>query len=152
MTNEGDGSPSDPRWESLRPLMEERFAGFLDQLTEGFQANLFLTNDEDVRALNAKFRGKDAPTNVLAFPTPSEFQAALGLGDVVLSYDRLAQEASAQEKSLADHATHLMLHGLLHLLGHDHGHEDEAAQMEETERMILAGLGIPDPYDGGVVA
>ena len=146
MTNESDGSPSDPRWDGLKPLMEERFAGFLENLTEGLSANLFLTDDEEVQQLNAKFRGKDAPTNVLAFPIPEAFHEELGLGDVVLSYDRLAEEAEAQGKSLGDHATHLMLHGLLHLLGHDHGHEDEAAQMEEQERVLLAELGIADPY------
>nr|WP_314121859.1 rRNA maturation RNase YbeY [uncultured Brevundimonas sp.] len=105
---------------------------------------VLLTDDDAVRDLNARFRDKDRPTNVLSFPAPES--AAPHLGDIVLAYGVCAAEAEAQGKTLADHLSHLIVHGVLHLLGRDHEDDDEAEEMEAEEREILARIGIPDPY------
>lgn len=116
-----------------------------------------LTNDDEIQQLNRDYRGRDAPTNVLSFamsaedtfaapPTPLPDVAPALLGDIVVAFETCAGEADAQVKPLADHLRHMVVHGVLHLLGYVHESEDEAAQMEEMERDILAGLGVPDPY------
>lgn len=105
---------------------------------------VLLSDDEAVRALNARFRDKDRPTNVLSFPAAES--AAPHLGDVVLAYGVCAEEAETQGKTLSDHLTHLVVHGVLHLLGRDHEDDAEAEEMEGEERAILAELGILDPY------
>ncbi|MBA4805391.1 MAG: rRNA maturation RNase YbeY [Brevundimonas sp.] len=107
---------------------------------------VLLTDDAAVRALNARFRDRDRPTNVLSFPAAAS--AAPHLGDLVLAHGVCAAEAEAQGKSLADHLAHLTVHGVLHLLGRDHEDEAEAEAMEAEERRILAGLGVADPYRG----
>lgn len=109
-------------------------------------AILLLTGDEAVRDLNARFRGRDAATNVLSFPAAAS--AAPHLGDLALAFGVCAREAEAQGKPLADHLAHLVVHGTLHLVGWDHEDEADAEAMEATEREILAGLGLPDPYAG----
>ncbi len=106
--------------------------------------SILLTGDEAVRALNARFRGKDAPTNVLAFPAPENRENLLG--DVALAFDTCAREAKEQGKPLSHHLQHLVAHGVLHLVGYDHQSEPEARAMEALEREILSGLGVPDPY------
>jgi len=105
------------------------------------ELSIVLADDALVRTLNRDWRAKDKPTNVLAFPN-----AAPLLGDVVLAFETCAAEAAAQGKPLADHLSHLVVHGVLHLAGHDHGHAREARIMEDLERRILAAAGIPDPY------
>ena len=105
---------------------------------------VLLTDDGAVRDLNARFRAKDRPTNVLSFPAPEN--AFPHLGDIVLAYGVCADEAAAQGKSLADHLSHLVVHGVLHLLGRDHEDDAEAEEMEAEEREILAGIGVADPY------
>ena len=110
-----------------------------------------LADDATQRALNRTWRGKDAPTNVLAFPLsdPTPLRPAgapLLLGDVILAYETVAREAAEQHKSLADHLRHLVVHGVLHLLGHDHIEPGDAAAMEAREIAILAELGVPNPY------
>ena len=108
---------------------------------------VLLTDDLAVQALNARFRGKDRPTNVLSFPArPNPEQH---LGDVALAYQTCAREAAEQGKALAAHLQHLVAHGVLHLLGYDHVSDAEAAEMEGLERVILAGLGVSDPYAAG---
>jgi probable rRNA maturation factor len=112
---------------------------------------LVLTDDQEQRQLNRAWRGKDVPTNVLAFPvedhaTPPPPGAPMLLGDVVLAFETVAREAAVQRKPLADHLRHLVVHGVLHLLGFDHQGESEAAIMEAREIAILRGLGVPDPY------
>jgi len=113
-----------------------------------------LTGDEEVRALNAEWRGKDKPTNVLSFPMaePAELGDAsadgpeLMLGDIVLARGVCAAEAAGKAISIEAHASHLLVHGTLHLLGYDHGDDEAAADMEAREVRALARLGIADPY------
>jgi probable rRNA maturation factor len=108
------------------------------------EAAVLLGDDAFVRDLNARFRGKDLPTNVLSFPAGPN---PLGhLGDVALAFGVCESEARAQGKPLADHLRHLVVHGLLHLLGYDHEDEAEGDVMEALERSILGGMGVPDPY------
>ena len=109
---------------------------------------VLLTDDAAVQDLNARFRDRDRPTNVLSFPAadmtiPGQ---ARHLGDLVLAFGVCAAEAQAQGKTLADHLAHLTVHGVLHLLGRDHEAEAEAEEMEAEERRILASLGVADPY------
>ena len=108
---------------------------------------ILLTDDETVRDLNDRFRGKNKPTNVLSFPA-AEMPGAdpQPLGDIVLAYGVCAREAGEQSKTLTSHLTHLVVHGVLHLLGRDHDDDAEAEAMEGEERSILASLGVADPY------
>jgi len=107
------------------------------------------TSDDEVQALNAEWRGKDKPTNVLSFPMAEEddLERAPMLGDIVLAHGVCATEATDKQLPIATHATHLVVHGTLHLLGYDHEtSEADAELMEETERQALAAIGIADPY------
>lgn len=108
---------------------------------------ILLTDDETVRDLNARFRGQDKPTNVLSFPAPANPEHFLG--DIALAFGVCAREAAEQRKPIGDHLQHLVAHGVLHLLGYDHMSDGEAEAMEGLERIILAGLGVPDPYKAG---
>ena len=109
-----------------------------------------LADAAEQRRLNRNWRGKDASTNVLAFPVAGRERPPVGapllLGDVVLALETIATEAAAQNKPLADHLRHLVVHGVLHLLGEDHADPAEAEAMERREIAILAELGVPDPY------
>ncbi|MER9370979.1 rRNA maturation RNase YbeY [Mesorhizobium sp. M0491] len=113
------------------------------------ELSLVFTDDAHVQLLNAGWRGKDKPTNVLSFPA---FPFAQGgplppmLGDIVLAAETVAHEAALEDKPVENHITHLVIHGLLHLLGYDHETEAEAEAMEAVERAALARLAIPDPY------
>ena len=115
-----------------------------------------LTDDEDVRQLNAKWRGKDVATNVLSFPLSEadELESAAGggpevlLGDIVLARGVCVAEAETKGVTIADHAAHLIVHGTLHLLGYDHHDDAGANDMEAREVRALARLGIADPYEG----
>jgi probable rRNA maturation factor len=108
---------------------------------------IVLSDDRTLRALNHRWRGKDKPTNVLSFPSGTVDPAGRRtLGDVVLAFESLAREAEAAGKPLADHLSHLVVHGVLHLMGYDHERPVEARRMEGLEVRVLAGLGIPDPY------
>ena len=153
---EWDSSSS---WEPLvRRAAEAAVAeSAFPQLASGprtIELSVRLTGDDQVRALNAEWRGKDQPTNVLSFPLagPDDLNKTnvagpeVLLGDIVLA--RGVCQAEAQEKGIAleQHATHLLVHGTLHLLGYDHGDEDEAADMEAREVRALARMGIADPY------
>jgi probable rRNA maturation factor len=110
---------------------------------------ILLTGDDKMRALNLRWRGKDAATNVLSFPGGED---EAHLGDVVLAFETVEQEAMQQNVAIADHAAHLVVHGMLHLLGYDHETEDEADTMETLETKILATLGIADPYGNSETA
>jgi probable rRNA maturation factor len=108
-----------------------------------------LSGDRAVRRLNHMFRGIDRPTNVLSFPadaSPVPRGAPVLLGDVVVAYRTVAREAAAQGKPFADHLMHLVVHGVLHLLGYDHDRSAAARRMETLEIRILASFGIADPY------
>lgn len=105
---------------------------------------MLLADDAAVQGLNQRFRDRDRPTNVLSFPAAES--AFPHLGDVVLGYGYCAAEAEAQGKTLSDHLSHLVVHGVLHLLGRDHEDDAEAEEMEAEEREILAELGVADPY------
>ena len=110
-----------------------------------------LADDDAQQALNRTWRGKDEPTNVLAFPAadwraPHPDGAPLLLGDVVLAYETVRREAAEQEKPFADHLRHLVIHGVLHLLGYDHVDSADADAMEAREIALLAELGVPNPY------
>lgn len=112
---------------------------------------VILTDDREQQRLNRTYRGRDAPTNVLAFALSDPVSEAPAgapvlLGDVVLAFETVQREAAGQNKKLADHLAHLTVHGVLHLLGFDHQSEAEAAGMEAREVEILKILGVPDPY------
>jgi len=120
------------------------------------EVSVRLTSDDEVRTLNHQYRGKDKPTNVLSFPmiqpdlldtvTQNSDDGEVLLGDIVLAHGVCAAEATERGISVADHATHLIVHGCLHLLGHDHQNDAEAEAMEAIERSTLAELGLHDPY------
>jgi probable rRNA maturation factor len=134
----------DPKWRTHR--------GLAARLTTAAEAArkaarlkgefaILLAGDGKLRALNRGFRGKDKPTNVLSFPGADGYA-----GDIALAYGVTKKEAKAAGKTMADHATHLVVHGVLHLAGHDHGRLKEARVMESLEVKILGRLGIQDPY------
>ncbi len=107
-----------------------------------------LADDARVKKLNAEWRAKDAPTNVLTFPAvePDATAEAPMLGDVILAFETVDREAREEGKALADHVAHLTIHGVLHLFGHDHLDDAQADAMEAIEIRALARLGIADPY------
>lgn len=122
----------------------------LAQAPAGAVVSLALADDEILRRLNREHRATDRPTNVLAFPDGAragpEPGAALMLGDVVVALETAEDEAARGGRSLTDHLCHLVVHGVLHLLGYDHDDDREAEEMEMLERRALATLGIGDPY------
>jgi probable rRNA maturation factor len=120
------------------------------------EVSVRLTTDDEVRALNRQYRGKDKPTNVLSFPmiqpdlidtvSQNSDDGEVLLGDIVLAHGVCSVEAEEKGVTVAEHATHLLVHGTLHLLGYDHQGDEEADAMEDIERQALASLGISDPY------
>ncbi|MEO0982235.1 MAG: rRNA maturation RNase YbeY [Pseudomonadota bacterium] len=138
----------DANWERAlgdpAPLCEAAIlAGAAETRADG-EIDLLLCGDGEMHALNKRFRGKDKPTNVLSFPAdPID---APSLGSIAIAYGVTADEASAAGKPLAAHLSHLLVHGFLHLVGHDHESDEDAALMEGKERSALARLGLPDPY------
>jgi probable rRNA maturation factor len=116
----------------------------LDAADRKGEVVVLLTDDEAVRDLNTRFRGKDQPTNVLSFPAPDNPQGTLG--DIALAYETCAREAAEQGKTLAAHLQHLVAHGVLHLVGYEHDVDADAEIMEALERRVLAALGVADPY------
>ncbi len=130
---------------------------YSDWATAGFDAEISirLTDDAEVQQLNRDYRQKDKPTNVLSFPMiepdlletiSNSDDGEVLVGDIVLAHATCMREAAERGIAVADHATHLIVHGTLHLLGYDHIDDREAEAMEATERDVLASLGLPDPY------
>jgi probable rRNA maturation factor len=157
----------DARWEAfgLAPLAERAARAVLADLglaPEGFAISLMGCDDARIAVLNADFRGKPQPTNVLSWPSEERGAEYAGetpeppepgaeddpesLGDIAIAWETCAREAEAQSKPMADHVTHLVVHGVLHLLGYDHVEDEDAALMEALEVRILASLGVSDPY------
>lgn len=124
-------------------------AALLDGEAPPSEVAVVLSDDEHIRELNKHHRGMDKPTNVLSFPS-ARLKTPAGtprfLGDIVLAYETVTREAAEESKPIENHLSHLVVHGVLHLLGYDHEDDDEAEIMEARERKILASLGIPDPY------
>lgn len=147
---EGGLAPVPPgTWEALaQRAAEAAIAAAPDVPVGPLTATLLLTDDETLRSLNRQWRGKDVATNVLSFPStsPSPPGEPRHLGDVALAYETLVREAGEEGKRPHEHAAHLVIHGLLHLLGQDHLEEADAAAMEAVEVAALARLGIADPY------
>lgn len=156
----------DSGWDDPTALITAAVGATLGHLgldPAGYEVSVLCCDDARIRALNAEFRGKDAPTNVLSWPAvdlapesrgapplppdPGDPDNPVALGDIALALGVCRAEAAAAGKPFSDHLTHLVVHATLHLLGHDHETEPEADLMESCERAILAGLGIPDPYE-----
>jgi probable rRNA maturation factor len=157
----------DPRWQAfgLTDVAERAAKAALAGAglpTTGFQIGLMGCDDARIATLNADFRGKPTPTNVLSWPSAERAPEYVGdtpdlpqpgepgdpesLGDIAIAYDTCTREAAEQSKPLTDHVTHLIVHGVLHLLGYDHIEDEDAALMEALEVRILATLGVSDPY------
>jgi probable rRNA maturation factor len=151
---------SSRRWEPLvrkaaeAAIAESAFPDLMDS-DRAIEMSVTLTGDEEVQALNAKWRGKDKPTNVLSFPMADDLDFArsnvagpeLLLGDIILAHGVCAAEAAEKGVSFEQHATHLLVHGMLHLLGYDHQEDAQASDMEAREVKALARLGIANPYE-----
>lgn len=138
---------ADGRWRTARlasPIRKAVRAALASEARQG-SVTVLLTDDRELQRLNRDFRGKDAPTNVLSFAAASA--ARDHLGDIAIAHDVAMDEALAAGKRFAHHVLHLSVHGTLHLLGYDHEKDREAVVMEAKETAILAGLGIPAPYD-----
>ena len=149
----------------LEDLSGRAMASGLEELglePDQFSVSILACDDARIATLNADFRGKSAPTNVLSWPSEERAAAAPGemphlpapnpvgpsleLGDIALAHETCAREALKAGKPFVDHVTHLLVHGMLHLLGFDHETEEDAELMEGLETRILARLGVPDPY------
>ncbi|WP_324808876.1 rRNA maturation RNase YbeY [Sphingomonas sp. LY29] len=158
---------ADPEWDSssdwdalaqraAEAAVAESAFPQLGSIDRAVELSVRLTSDAEVHSLNAQWRGKDKPTNVLSFPMaePDEIENAaidgpeLMLGDIVMAHGVCAAEAMEKNITIDQHATHLLVHGTLHLLGHDHMDDDSAVDMEGRETRALARLGIADPYAG----
>jgi probable rRNA maturation factor len=159
----------DARWDDvdLEALAERAARATLERLgldPAAYEISLLACNDGRIAELNEDFRGKPQPTNVLSWPSdergagkdgemphlpPPEPPMPLGLGDVAIAFDTCLREAREAGKTLGDHATHLLVHGTLHLLGFDHERDRDAELMEGLETEILRGLGLADPYASG---
>lgn len=156
-----DAIIEDGRWGDLEPLADAAVAATLVEVglvAADWEVSLMGCDDARIAALNADFRGKPQPTNVLSWPSQERGADTDGampqapdpsdaeLGDIAIAYDTCAAEAAAAGKPMADHVTHLIVHGTLHLLGFDHVRDADATLMEGLETQILGKLGLADPY------
>lgn len=139
------------RWRALVARAITACAKDADTTWPGREISVLLCDDAKISTLNRQWRGFDKPTNVLSFPAPGEHES-LPLGDIAVAFETCEREARADKKIFDDHVTHLVVHGVLHLLGYDHETETEAEEMEDTERRILGTLGIADPYAASMEA
>lgn len=142
----------DERWADLDRLARIAVPAALSGagLDGTFEVAIMGCDDGRIAALNADFRGKPMPTNVLSWPaqerTPETPPDDAELGDIAIAFQTCAREAAEQSKPFEAHVIHLLVHATLHLLGYDHVADAEAERMEALEIQILAGLGFPDPY------
>lgn len=139
--------------DALQPLAEKVLRAAIENsgrpLDGDAELSVLLTDDAAQKALNRDWRGKDYATNVLSFPQIEPDDAVEGLlGDISLAFETLTREAAELEKPFEHHFVHLLVHGMLHILGFDHETRAEALAMEAKETDIMALLGYPDPYDG----
>lgn len=157
-----DLSVEDPGWgasDALQALAEACAEAVLAEMRDlepdfalgpDTEVSLLFCDDARIKILNRDFRGKDKPTNVLSFPGPEPLddsvEEACALGDIALARETIFREADEQKKTPDDHLRHMIVHGLLHLLGFDHEDDEEAEEMEATEIAILARLGVENPY------
>jgi probable rRNA maturation factor len=124
-----------------------------DIVDRALEVSVVLTNDPSIQTLNAEYRGKDKPTNVLSFATLDDEDTIIPpdgpihIGDIILALETLQREAVDMDKSLQDHMTHLLIHGTLHLLGYDHMNDEDANIMETLEINVLRDFGIENPYN-----
>ena len=136
--------------EALAYAAQAAFAASPPTRRGAYEVTLVMTDDDEMRELNSTWRGKDSATNVLSFPAGEPLGGMNGepspLGDIVLAGETVVEEARLKEIPVSDHASHHVVHGMLHLLGFDHESEAEAERMEALETRILTGLGIADPY------
>jgi len=151
MTPTIDIAVESPLWEpvtGIKELVDQAIAATLRHVridrNPAAELSLLLCDDARIRDLNREWRTIDKPTNVLAFPAVDSQTETFG--DIVLAFETIASEAQRDHKSFEDHLRHLIVHGLLHLLGHDHGTAGEADEMEALERRVLRDLNIADPY------
>ncbi|WP_028032065.1 rRNA maturation RNase YbeY [Chelativorans sp. J32] len=140
-----------PVEKALQPLAERAVAAAAARIQNSSAGSLsvLFTDDARMQALNAQFRGKDKPTNVLSFPALESAWppgAPRHFGDIALGYETVSREAKEEDKLFEHHLTHLVVHGFLHLMGYDHETQEEAVEMEQLEREILESLAIGDPY------
>ena len=139
----------DARWTGFTAVVRKAAVAVLksEKITDS-TVTIVLSDDDEVQALNVHYRGKDKPTNVLSFPDgDADETGAQQLGDIILSYDTIAREAAEQGKEFAHHLTHLVMHGVLHLLGYDHENAKDAEAMESREVALLKAMGIANPYE-----
>jgi probable rRNA maturation factor len=154
----------DPQWtavgiEVLAEAAAKATLVYFDLSPEDWEVSLLACDDARIADLNAEFRGKPTPTNVLSWPSEERGADRPGLrpalpqpdpdpelGDIAIAYDTCAREAADGGKPLADHVTHLIVHAVLHLLGYDHENDPDALLMEGIETEILGKMGLPDPY------
>lgn len=135
----------------IRRAIDTAAASITDDIADAELA-VMLTDDAGIRTLNRNWRNIDKPTNVLSFPALRPEGARQPgdpppmLGDIAIAYETTRREADDEDKPFDHHLSHLAVHGFLHLIGYDHETDDEAEEMEDLERRILAQLGIPDPY------
>ncbi|SDD38998.1 rRNA maturation RNase YbeY [Ruegeria marina] len=156
----------DPRWEAagLEPLSEKAVRATLAHLgldPDEWEVCVMGCDDARIADLNRDFRGKPAATNVLSWPSEERAAETAGsppdlpsgpdpeLGDIAIAFETCRQEAEAAGKPMGDHVTHLIVHGVLHLMGYDHIRDEDATLMEGLETEILGNLGIDDPYYAG---
>ena len=141
-----------PDWRGVdMALLRQAVRATLASAQRSGELTVLLTDDKSLLLLNKKFRGKPKPTNVLSFPSSPQPDDGY-LGDVAIAFGVTAKEAEAAHKTLSNHAAHLVVHGVLHLLGYDHEVAGEARTMESLEVIILKQLGIGDPYAPAMAA
>jgi probable rRNA maturation factor len=159
----------DPRWEvaglvTVAEVAAVKVMEYLSFPIDGYEIAILACDDDRIAELNAEFRGKPMPTNVLSWPAfelaapedgaeptpppPPDPMMGKSLGDIAIAYDTCRREAETAGKTMTDHVTHLIVHGVLHLLGYDHVRDRDATLMEGLETRILGKMGIADPYKG----